>query len=77
MFCLWWYGIEVKALMSQSMTLPGRQKPLGLMDWLELQVLYIGAACLFRAAFILNRYREHKDILGDGAYATRILNPLF
>jgi len=48
-----------------------------MMDWLELRGLYIGAACLFWAAFILNRYREHKDILKDWGLRKTHFKPAF
>lgn len=48
-----------------------------IMDWLELRVLYIGAACLFWATFILNRYREHKDILKDWGLRKAYFKPAF
>ena len=48
-----------------------------LMDWLELRGLYIGVACLFWAAFILNRYRQHKDILKDWGLRKVDFKPAF
>ncbi len=48
-----------------------------LMDWLELRVFYIGAACLFWTGFILNRYRGDHTILRRWGFRKDEFKPAF
>jgi uncharacterized protein len=48
-----------------------------LMDWLDLRVFYIGAACLFWSVFIFKRYREDKSILRRWGFRKDHFKPAF